>query len=268
LFQSLSFFTVFFSLLTGSATAALAVAILWARWRIFPNQPEGRIYDLAVHAHLAVVVLLSMMIAMVFAEAENDYTQARENVWREADLLHDVFRNLNFYGSQEAEEIGVALATYTNTLIDEEWDLLSRNQYSDTASDQFQDVYVRSLRLREANTTQNWLHGHILENLAVLSGLRHERFFTARDRLPAIFWIVIILGFLLVCGYFTVYSKTRTNMSAIASVGFFFGVVCYLIFAFEDAYDGHLSVSSQPLIVLYQDVMVPTIDARVNETGD
>ena len=97
---------------------------------------------------------------------------------------------------------------------------------------------------------------------STLAGLRHARFFEAHDRLPAVFWLVIVVGYVLLCGLFAVYPRSRLNLAIVAAFSFFFGVVSYLIFAFQDPFDGHLRVTSEPLALLYQDVMLPTLAAR------
>ena len=246
----------------GLAAALLALAILWSRWRLLPKPPADRSYDLAMHANRAVAVLHALIMALVFAEAEIDYTRARESVWREADLLHDVFRGLSLYGSDKAEEISVQVADYTRSLAETEWGLLSENQLSDQASQQFQAAYTAVLHLATSDAAQTWLRDQILASMTQLSGLRHERFFEAHDRLPVIFWLIIVLGYLLLCGLFSIYAKTRLNMAILATFGFFFGLVSYLIFAFEDPFDGHLGVTAKPLVLLYDEVMAPTIAAR------
>jgi hypothetical protein len=252
------------ALAVGSAAIVFGLAVYWLRWRLLPSQPSGQTLDLSMHANRAVAVLHALIIALVFAEAEIDYSNARNSIWQEADLLQEVFRDLHYFESAEAEETARLVAEYTRELIDREWDLLAINQLSDEAGQLLQTIYDRSLQLPAETPAQNWLYEQILTDLRTLSGLRHARFFESHDRLPVVFWLVIVLGYVLLCGLFSVYPKSRTNLAVAATFSFFFGVVTYLIFAFQDPFDGHMKVTSQPLSLLYQDVMEPTLSGETS----
>lgn len=247
------------TLAVGLAAVAFGLMVYRLRWWLVPTQPNGQTLDLSMHANRAVAVLHALIIALVFAQAEIDYTNARQSIWQEADLLHDVFRDLHFYDSAEAEEIGALVADYTRILVEQEWDLLAENQLSDDAGLLWQTMYDQSLQLPATTPAQQWLYDQILADLDSLSGLRHVRFSESHDRLPVVFWLVIVLGYVLLCCLFAVYPKSRINMTIAATFSFFFGVVTYLIFAFQDPFDGHLKITSEPLAQLYEDVMVPTL---------
>jgi len=246
----------------GLTAVAFALVVYWLRWRLVKTQPSGPTLDLAMHANRALAVLHALIIALVFAEAEIDYSNARNSIWREADVLHEVFRDLNLYDTEEADRIGVLVAEYTNALVDSEWDLLADNQLSDEAGQLLQSIYDGVLQLPATSPAQRWLYDEILTDLGTLTGLRHTRYFESHDRLPTVFWLVIVVGYVLLCCLFAVYPKSRLNMAIVAAFAFFFGVVTYLIFAFQDPFDGHLRVTADPLALLYQDVMVPTLEGR------
>ena len=265
--QSLSPYTLALAFLAGLATAAFGSGVVWLRWRLYPKILADRTVNLAMHAHQALAVLHALIMALVFAEAEIDYTRARESVWHEADLLESVFRDLRAIGTAASEETSLVVAKYTQAVVETEWDLLSENKLSPEASSLYETAFEQVLRLDTESSAELWLRDRILENLSALSSLRHTRFFEAHDQLPAVFWVVVVLGYLLLSLLFSVFGAKPLNLLIIATYSFFFGAVSYLIFAFQDPFDGHLKVTSQPIVLLYQEVMEPAIAAQAASEG-
>lgn len=251
--------TILTALLWGLSAAALGCVIYWLRWIIFPAPTEKASVELAMHVSRSIAVLLSLMIALVLAEAQIDYTRAREELWRETDLLHKVFYNLTFYETEAAKDMRLLLVDYTKTLIDTEWDLLAQDRLSPDASELFQKIFVQLLELQASGSGQSWLRDDIRAGLNELAQLRHNRLFEANDRLPQAFWLSVVLGYLLLCALFSVYGRSRLNVTLIAAFSAFFGTVGYLIFAFHDPFDGHLRVEPQPIVMLHEEVMLPTL---------
>lgn len=212
-----------------------------------------------MHVNRGIAVLHALMIALVVAEAQVDYTRAREELWRETDLLHKIFYNLTFYESTAAKETRLLVVDYARTVANSEWELLSRDRLSPEASKIFERLFLQVLQLDASNAGQSWLLDDIRASLNELAKLRHNRFFEANDQLPAIFWLSIAIGYLLLCGLFSVYERTRINFALIAAFSAFFGTVGYLIFAFHDPFDRHLWVTPRPIIMLYDEVMMPTL---------
>lgn len=252
-------FTIVTAVLWGLSAAALGCAVFSLRWIIFPAPTEKSSVELAMHVSRGIAVLHALMIALVLAEAQIDYTRAREELWRETDLLHRVFYNLTFYETEAAREMRSLLVDYTRTLIDAEWELLAQDRLSPRASELFQEIFAQVLQLQASGSGQSWLRDDIRAGLTELAQLRHNRFFEANDRLPGVFWLSVFLGFLLLCALFSVYERSRLNVILIAAFSTFFGTVAYLIFAFHDPFDGHLRVAPQPILMLHQEVMLPTL---------
>lgn len=260
-------YTIVIALLWGLSAAAVGCAIFWLRWIVFPTPTETSSVELAMQVSRGIAVLHALMIALVFAEAQIDYTRAREELWRETDLLHKVFYNLTFYETAEARETRLLVADYAETLVDTEWDLLAQDRLSPEASELFQQIFVQVLQLHASGSGQSWLRDDIRAALNELAKLRHNRFFEANDRLPAVFWLSIVLGYFLLCCLFSVYQKSRLNVILIAAFSVFFGTVGYLIFAFHDPFDGHLRVAPQPILMLHDEVMLPTLIADEENRG-
>ena len=260
-------FTIATALLWGLAAAALGCAIFWLRWIIFPTPTEKSSIDLAMHVSRGIAVLHALMIALVLAEAQVDYTRAREELWRETDLLHKVFYNLTFYETEAANEMRLLLVDYTRTLIDTEWALLAQDRLSPEASELFQKIFVQLLQLEASGSGQSWLRDDIRAGLSELAQLRHNRLFEANNRLPGAFWLSVVLGYFLLCALFSVYGRSRLNVTLITAFSAFFGTVGYLIFAFHDPFDGHLHVAPQPILMLHEEVMLPTLLAAEEDPG-
>lgn len=239
----------------GLVAAAFAAVIFVFSHRVLRLEFGAETRDLAAAAVRLLGVLHALLLGLLFADAQVEYSRIRREVENEATTLSNLVNDLNWYGGSEAGDIRELVKRYTRDLIDTEWALLGDDRLSEQASALAFEIKGRILDLDTADPRQERLQATMLSEVTKLADIRHDRFYDSRDRLPSMFWIMMFSGFAIICFLFVVYSFTWINLIIMSLFPFFFGVVSFMLFAFSDPFDSYLGVSPRPLEVFYNTVI-------------
>jgi len=219
--------------------------------------PE-RTHDLAIAVGVRLGVLHGLILAIVFSVVQSDYIEQRRLIAEEAASTARVYFNLERFGDPAADALRLHVIAYTREVIDGEWPALEHEKLSERAWEMYDRIYDGALNLEARTPRQETLRSNILLSLDRINDFRQGRLFASSTRLPALFWIIAVLGFLIVASLFYVFEFTRLHAVLLAGYASYTGVILYFIFVMNNPFSGPPALPPAPLQLLYHDAMADT----------
>ena len=136
-------------------TICISIATYFGARRVLSSRAQPETKELAGSVIFRVSALHGLILALVFAQELVNLTQVRVTTSKEAALIGDVFFDLKRYGAPETVDIRTQLASYTATVLEEEWDTLARKKaLSGEAWGRWESVYHAILDLEPQTRRQ------------------------------------------------------------------------------------------------------------------
>ena len=215
----------------------------------------GRSYDMAIAVGVRLGVLHGLILALVFSVVQSEYLAQRTLIAKEAASTARVYFNLQRYGDPAADALRQDVKVYTREVIDGEWPALAHEKLSPKAWETYDRILDGALNLEARTPRQEKLRENILTSLNRINEFRQDRLFAAGAKLPALFWFIAILGFLIVAAMFFVFEYTRLHALMLAGYASYTGAILYFIFVMNNPFSGPPALSPAPLELIYRDAM-------------
>ena len=222
------------------ALAALAAAFIpyVILRKLFSERLSEDTQTLSSSITVRLGALHALILALVFAQEQINYTQVRRTIVDEAAATADVYYELERYDVEKTNAIRLAVARYVQTVIEDEWALLARERLSDKAWEYYTEVDLGLLRLEPENRLQEDLRAQMLQDWDAISEYRRARETAAMHEVPGFFWVVAVLGFLLVTLPYFAFEPSPANLFALASFAVYNGIVFYFIASISNPFAG------------------------------
>ena len=205
---------------------------------------------LAETAHDSFIAIIAFVLALSIASEFDNYSQAKDLVRREALEIARIERQLVALGP--AGENGLsALRAYAQSVVADEWDSLARrpSSLSPVTQERFNELWsaIRAIQHGLGEPFEN-ARFDLSDYIMKLEEVRNDRLGAARDRIPVVFWVTMLL---FVTGESVLSGRRHVrrfgiqinimHMSAI-------GLLMALILIFDNPFRGDTSVSLDAIL--------------------
>ncbi len=214
-----------------------------------------RSHDMAVAVGVRLGVLHGLLLALGFSVVQTEYLEQRSLIAKEAASTARVYFNLDRFGDPAADALRDVVKAYTREIVDNEWSLLAQQRLSPTAWSLYDQILDGALNLETVTPRQETLRENILSSLDRINEFRQDRLFAAGARLPTLFWVIAILGFLIVSAMFFVFEYTKLHALMLAGYASYTGAILYFIYVMNNPFSGPPALSPAPLELIYKDAM-------------
>ena len=229
--------------------SALGTVLLELIVRRFISPQMRREHNEATAAVFSVVgVTFAVLLAFVAMATWENFNKAKAASYTEAALVLDVEGVLIGLVGPQRQVMQADLIGYLKTVINVEWPAQARGQIVDRASASLEALNHEALMLRPSSLAEGNLHALLLQTLIRLRDARQDRMLAAQTSVPAIVWIVTVIG-----GGLTI---TFSSFLGVAKLGMHLAMSCALavsgalvlimILALSNPFRGDLRVSMQP----------------------
>ena len=175
--------------------------------------------------------LYALVLAFVFAQEYLDYNEINATTTSEAGAIASVYNGLRKYDFDKTREIRRSVAKYVETVIDEEWYMLSEHKLSPNAWKHYREVEVRLLHLAPQGLFQSDLRAQMIQDWDIVSRSRIARVSFAVYGVPAFLMGICIAGFFFAVAPYFAFTPKAANLFLISLHAFFNGLIIYLILA-------------------------------------
>jgi hypothetical protein len=204
-----------------------------------PEDVKGRASDSwAIFAFCG--VLYALVLGFVLSYALSGYQESNSDVGAEAHSVTGLSRAATLFDADSRDQIGHELICYARAVVEDEWPLMEsggRSVLAGAATDRL----IRSVGALGRSNPDNAALLSSLDRIRELSESRAARLQASTIRLPAVFWLFMLAGALILCLYATILAGRERPLGQfiyILPVALLLLSSLYLVSAFERPFTG------------------------------
>jgi hypothetical protein len=205
--------------------------------------------EVAINLMQVVAAYVGIMIAFAGVEVWQDFTDSKNSVSEEAATVEQLYHDLAIFGP-ETLPARAALRNYVISITRDEWPMLSKGQGSEVTQTALLNVFNEVGKLDPTDNRSSAIYEEMLGKVNDLVDLRHDRIVDSRDGIPAILWMIGLVGGLLTVAYASAFTPTRYNVFMTAGIAVTLGMVFLFILTVDYPFKGEFSVSNEAIAEL------------------
>ncbi|MBA2534609.1 MAG: DUF4239 domain-containing protein [Rubrobacter sp.] len=201
------------------------------------NDVAGFIYAVL---GVAYAVLLGLMVVAVW----EDYQEAQNAATEEANELSAIFWMAHALPEPQAVRIQELTRDYARVVVQEEWPLMEQGKSSPKAWEILDELRASVEDLHPTNDTQLVLYDNEIQRLHDLGDARRARLLQVNEGLPAVLWVVLLVGGVVEVGFTYLFGlrSTTVHVLMVAALAMIIGLVLFTIGALEFPFKGDVRV--------------------------
>jgi hypothetical protein len=184
------------------AGVAIGVAaLLYAVQVLIPHRIRQEHNDVAGFVYAVLGVLYAVMLGFVVVNEWESLEAVKSNTFTEANELGSLYWNARALPPAEGRALEKTTKDYANAVIDSEWSMMADGKSSAAAT---QLVYTMrdEINAIPTNTPRDQtIFDQSLTHVNNLAAARRARINESSESVPAILWVVLIIGSVLTVGY-------------------------------------------------------------------
>jgi hypothetical protein len=230
-------FVICLAMLVAVGGLVLVQRLMPTRRRLGHNDVAGFIY-----AVLGVVyaVLLGLMVVAVWEQ----WNAAIAATDQEASEVAEVFWLAHRLPQPEGRHLQELARLYAQVVVNEEWPLMERGKMSPKAWAILDEIRDDMQGMKPSTDTQQVLYEQGLQQVNDLADARGERLLDAEEGVPAILWVVLIVGGVEVVGFTYLFGleSTTVHVLMVASLTLVIALVLFTVAALDYPFKGDVGI--------------------------
>jgi hypothetical protein len=230
-------FLICLAMLVAGGGLVVVQRLMPTRRRMPHNDVAGFIYAVL---GVAYAVLLGLMVIAVWEE----WNAANAAVDQEASELAEIFWLAHRLPQPEGPHLQGLARSYARVVVSEEWPLMERGKVSPKAWTILDEIRNEIQRIQPATDTQQVLYEQGLQQVSDLADARRERLLDAEEGLPAILWVVLIVGGIEVVGFTYLFGlqSTTVHVLMVTSLTLIIALVIFTVAALDYPFEGDIRI--------------------------
>jgi hypothetical protein len=212
-------------------------------FRRMPNMKETKLADAVMGV---VASFIGIMLAFSAVQVWEDYGTADKAVAQEAAAISELYRDMAVYGDDTLAS-RAAVKTYVHAVLEDEWPRLAHGEPGPKAAAGLIQLYRDVATVQPKSSRDTVIYGEIFKKLNEVTQYRRARMIAARAALPALFWIVVVIGSCILVGYTFVHPPNLLNSLIIAGLGLSLGLIFMFILDVDHPFAGAYSVDHREI---------------------
>ena len=206
----------------------------------------GEDSEYAGYIYNAMGVVFSLIFAFITVLVWQNYNNVNDAVTKEANNLNNIYR---FYGALPAEVQKTGreyLKDYTQTVINEEWPLMKKDEFSLNAYQKLLKVEDQIIAFQPQTPGQINAHQQMLRLISDAAELRRSRIYNAKFALaePAVFGLISSVVIFLIFSCLFQMKSVRTHLILIFFLSLTIVGVLYFLLIYIHPFLGPLAIPS------------------------
>ena len=217
--------------------------------RLVPIAVRRQHNDVAgfIYAVLGVVyaVLLGLMVVAVWEQ----WNAAAGRADQEASELAEVFWIADRMPESEGHHIQELIRSYARVVVEEEWPLMRQGKPSQKAWVLLDEIRSAVQDLQPSTPAQLVLYEQSLERVHELADARRDRLLEADQGLPAILWVVMIIGGVVVIGFTYLFGldSTAIHLLMVSALALIIALVLFTVAELDFPFRGGIRIGPQAM---------------------
>ncbi len=219
-------------------------AVFFFVQKFFPSLLFGEDSEYAGYIYNAMGVVFSLVFAFITVLVWQNYNGVNDAVTRETNNLNNIYRLYAAFPAEVEKSGKESLRDYVQTVIDEEWPLLSKDQFSINAYKKLLKIEDHIILFKPQDVGQSNAHQQMLRLIAESAELRRGRIYNARFALSPPAWVGLVSSayiFLIFSCLFKM-KAYRTHLILIVFLGLTIVGVLYFMVIFIHPFLGPMAI--------------------------
>jgi hypothetical protein len=230
--------TVVYGVLVVCGACIVAVVGLLLVQRLVPATIREEHNDVAGFIYAALGVIYAVLLALVVIAVWEEYGRARVTVESEANALAEIFWLAHQLPEPEGPHVQELARSYAEEVVDGEWPLMQRGEtplmeQSTQATPRgwvlIDDIRATLQGYEPRTQGEQELYAEGLDQVQRLADARRTRLVQAEESIPAVLWVVLIVGGLIAVGFTYLFGLEHTGAHALM-VASLAGVIALVLF--------------------------------------
>jgi hypothetical protein len=239
------------------AVAASALPFILLR-RLLNDELPTKTRDVAETVAVRIGTIHSLILALVFAEAQSTHTNLQQEVSKEITTIEHIVLELEQWNGPEKDALRSQLAAYVTAILQNEWQTAEGLRGSREARRAYNALDMGILNLKAETLQQQSLRARMIANMDELQDHRKARLSLAHRGLPSLFWWMALTGFAIVVGFFLVFPANLVHIAILSVYGAYTGLALYFILALSHPYAGPAAIDTSPYEMVLEDELKPS----------
>jgi Protein of unknown function (DUF4239) len=231
------------------ALAALgAVVLVLAAGRLLSVEFRRGHNDAAAAIFSVIGVTFGVLLAFVAMLAWEHFNKAKAASFAEAASVLDVYNASVGFADPESSSIRDDIVGYLETVVRVEWPAQAEGRTVEWGAAYLEKLNRTAVYLKPSGVTDVNLHALLLQSLMRLRDARQERLLAAETAIPAVVWIVTLVGGGLTLAFGSFLGVPSLGMHVVMSAALAISgvLVLILIIALSNPFRGDFRVSTYP----------------------
>ena len=231
------------------AFVACAVGGLILVQRTVPIATRRQHNDVAgfIYAVLGVVyaVLLGLMVVAVWEE----WIEAAHTADDEASALAEVFWLADRMPEPRGHRTHELARSYARVVVDKEWPLMEEEKSSPKAWDLLDDLRASLQNFDPTTPEEQVVYEQGFERMRDLADARRDRLLESKQGLPAILWVVLVTGGIVVVSFTYLFGldSTMIHLLMVASLALVISLVLFTVAALNFPFKGDITIHPEAM---------------------
>ena len=217
--------------------------------KVFRLSPTPEQADLAIDLMQVTTTYIGILLAFAGVLAWQDFRDADTAVENEAAVTSLLYRDLAAYGPAMIPARG-ALKDYVHSVIVDGWPLLREGKRSPVTEGKLVEVFNEVAAVTPTNEREAAIDREAFTQLNQLVSMRRQRLAASRAQIPAVLWIVALVGSILTIAYASAFVSSRYALLMIGGTSLTIGLLFLFLISVDYPFRSRNGVSNQPLVEL------------------
>jgi uncharacterized membrane protein len=233
-----------FNLVPGLFAVSLfvlaSVAGLVLVQRLVPIELRKQHNDVAGFIYAVLGIAYAVLLGLVVVAAWEQFQTARNTANREADELAELFWLGHRLPPAEGHRLQELTRSYARVVVDEEWSLMANGESSPRAWALIDEIRLTVQNQDPDTDAEQVLYDQGLERVHDLADARRDRLVEAREGIPGILWVVLVVGAIVTVGFTYLFGmdSNTTHTLMVALLALVIGLVLFTIGSLEYPFSG------------------------------
>jgi protein-S-isoprenylcysteine O-methyltransferase Ste14 len=230
--------SIVYGVLVVCGASLAAVAGLMFVQRLVPATTRKEHNDVAGFIYAALGVIYAVLLALVVIAVWEEFGRARVTVESEANALAEIFWLAHQLPEPEGRHLQELAQSYAEEVVDEEWPLMQRGQTplmeqstqaTPTGWVLIDDIRATLQGYEPRTEAGQELYAEGLDQVQRLADARRMRLVAAEESIPAVLWVVLVVGGIVAVGFTYLFGLEHTGAHALM-VASLAGVIALVLF--------------------------------------
>ena len=225
----------------------VSVVGLVAVQRFVPKERRKQHNSVAGFIYAVVGIAYAVLLGLVVIAVWEQFQTARTTVDTEADELAEIFWLGHRLPPAEGRRLQELCRSYARVVVDDEWPLMARGQSSPRAWALIDEIRLTIQNQDPHTKAEQVLYDQGFERVHDLADARRDRLVEARQGIPLILWVVLVVGAIVTVSFTYLFGmdSNTTHTLMVAALALVIGLVLFTIGSLEYPFAGDVQLSPE-----------------------